>query len=198
LSFLKQYNIEYIDWFKVDSQGTDLRLLNSLSSDFFAKLHVIELEPWFIDAYKNEDRIEDCLEYMKNKKEFYLTKFHVKGTVKIPNLLLHELFPSDIIKKIASKVLTTVPGWAEITYMNSLRGCIKANSRDYILAWLFSILQGHNELAYVYSKRAIEVFEGDHLFIRMHRYSNKRIKKIMYGYTGLIRFCIWFFNKYFL
>jgi FkbM family methyltransferase len=44
-----------IDWIKVDSQGTDLRIIKSLKPELFDRLLAVSVEPGLIDAYQGED-----------------------------------------------------------------------------------------------------------------------------------------------
>src|SRR5207247_2893397 len=48
-----------IDWLKVDTQGTDLRIFGTLSSNLRAGVLAIDVEPGLIDAYQGEDLFVD-------------------------------------------------------------------------------------------------------------------------------------------
>jgi len=65
-SILHEMKIERIDWFKTDSQGTDLRLFASLPGELLAKILVAEFEPGILDAYQGEDKLWQVLAYWKN------------------------------------------------------------------------------------------------------------------------------------
>ncbi len=78
---LEEVNIEKVDWFKSDSQGTDLRLFNSLSKELSEKIIVAEFEPGFINSYKGEDKLSDILKDFENR-QFWLSEITIKGTKK--------------------------------------------------------------------------------------------------------------------
>src|SRR6185369_10344163 len=78
----KEHEIKKIDWFKTDSQGTDLRLFKSIGEDLINHVIVAEFEPGFIDAYKGEDKLYMLLTYM-DKKNFWLSDMKVLGSQRI-------------------------------------------------------------------------------------------------------------------
>lgn len=67
---LKSINIDYIDWFKTDTQGTDLRIFASLGDELINKILVAEFEPGIIDAYKGEDKLYKIMEFFDKKRTF--------------------------------------------------------------------------------------------------------------------------------
>ncbi len=48
---LDNAKLDYVDWFKSDSQGIDLRLFKSLDEKIRSKILLAEFEPGIIDAY---------------------------------------------------------------------------------------------------------------------------------------------------
>ncbi|MDH5645413.1 MAG: hypothetical protein OEZ01_05370, partial [Candidatus Heimdallarchaeota archaeon] len=56
-SALSQIGIDYIDWYKTDSQGTDLRIYDSLHEIVKDNILTAEFEPGIIDAYLGEDKL---------------------------------------------------------------------------------------------------------------------------------------------
>ncbi|MCX6291571.1 MAG: hypothetical protein NT126_07380, partial [Bacteroidetes bacterium] len=60
-SVISELSITKIDWFKTDSQGTDLRLFQSIGPELINKVLVAEFEPGLIDAYKGEDKLHALL-----------------------------------------------------------------------------------------------------------------------------------------
>ena len=53
---MKELEIKSFDWFKTDSQGTDLRLFKSIGETLIPKIIVAEFEPGFINSYLGEDK----------------------------------------------------------------------------------------------------------------------------------------------
>lgn len=194
---LNKTGLEYIDWFKSDSQGTDLRLLRSLDEGIREKIIVLEMEPGFIDAYKGEDKLTECISYMEGRRDFFLTGFEVKGPLRIREPLFRDVFPSALSRKIAAHILPVVPGWAEIGYMNKLER-ESDKPRDYMLAWLFSTLKDHHEIAYGYAHSGGLRFEGDSAFWNgLKKYSEKKLKGHIQSFDSISKLARLAFNKYF-
>ena len=91
---LGQLGINRVDWFKTDTQGTDLRLYKSLGDTLQDKVLALEFEPGFMDAYIGEDKILDVLNYL-DKKPFILVDFITKGALRIPKADFDHTFKSN-------------------------------------------------------------------------------------------------------
>lgn len=171
---LEKTGVPKIDWFKSDTQGTDLRLFTSISKEMQEKVLILELEPGFIDAYKGEDKIFHAVQYLESLKQFFLIHFTVKGPYRMPAADFNQLFPSAFTKTLAHQSIKPVPGWAEMIYMNELNSAT-ATSRDYILSWLFATLQDRHDVAYTYAKKATQQF-NDALFGECLAHSVNQLK----------------------
>lgn len=183
---LKKVGVEKIDWFKTDSQGTDLRLYKSLSEDIQNKMIALEFEPGFIDAYLEEDKIPQVLSYMENNKNYFLSDFDVKGSIRIPAEDLNSIFSSEDMQFTANFALKQIPGWAEMTYMNNLV-LEDFKSRDFILAWLFASLQERHELAFVYANQGKKKF-SENIFSDLKNYSERQIKLVVHNTRNISKF----------
>lgn len=129
---LKAANIDYVDWLKLDTQGTDLRLYTSLPEVLRQNLLVVEMEPGIIDAYKSEDKLPSVLSSME-KNNFWLSHMDVKGSRRIA-----ESFVSEFGERNISRAIPVSPGWAELTF---LRDTSSNDARSLLLLYVFSIQQ---------------------------------------------------------
>ncbi|MBT5716031.1 MAG: hypothetical protein HOI70_03880 [Opitutae bacterium] len=131
--------ISYVDWFKTDSQGTDLRLFTSLPDRIRSKMLVADFEPGIIDAYLGEDKLHHILSHM-DKEPFWVHSMDVKGAKRIikDDLVGEEDARDKIIKKQKDS-----PCWCEISYLNDMKSD-QLGLRESLLGWVFStILQQH-------------------------------------------------------
>lgn len=190
---LAKLNISSIDWFKTDTQGTDLRLYKSLNESIQNKMLVLEFEPGFMDAYVGEDKIVDVMNYME-KKPFFLTNFTIKGALRMPKDAFEKIYSSDLERKIASHTLKKAPGWSEMIYMNSLNDS-QFTSREFMLSWLFATLQDHHDIAFVYAKTANEKFKTD-IFKELQTFSEKKLKSKIYSIGTMFQLMDIFIRKY--
>jgi hypothetical protein len=129
---LRQANINYIDWFKSDSQGTDLRLFNSLSPSVRQGILAVEMEPGILDAYKGEDKLGAVMQQM-DENNFWLSSMEVKGVQRVIASYVADLKPY-----ISRRILRKSPGWAEVTY---LRRPARFQAREYLLLIVFALLE---------------------------------------------------------
>src|SRR5512132_3192868 len=73
---LGKLGLERVDWFKCDSQGTDLRLFRSLGDNLVSQVLVAELEPGIMDAYEGEDKLADVMRFMASKS-FWMSQLSI-------------------------------------------------------------------------------------------------------------------------
>jgi hypothetical protein len=138
-SVLADLNLDRVDWFKSDSQGTDLRLFRSLGADLCRRALVAEFEPGIIDAYSGEDKLHDVLRFMDDLP-FWVARMEVRGAQRINVDRVKSLFdPGELENLRAGRSgLPESPGWAEITFLNSLEGA--PEKRTLLLALAFAIV----------------------------------------------------------
>ncbi len=135
---LTELKIEYVDWFKSDSQGTDLRLFLALGENIYQNVIVSEFEPGIIDAYFNEDKMSDVMTKL-NQLNFWCSDIKIKGSVRIKHQLISALSTNKFLAKLIQLSLNISPGWAEMIYFNSFQN--NNSLRDHLLGWVFAISQ---------------------------------------------------------
>ncbi|GMU94975.1 hypothetical protein [Ignavibacterium album] len=177
---LNELNIGYVDWFKSDSQGTDLRLFLELSEKIYKSVIVAEFEPGIIDAYFNEDKMTDVMIKM-NELNFWCSDIIIKGSVRMNHQLLKSISGNKYFRKLIQFSLKTSPGWAEILYFNSFKD--NKSLRDYLLGWIFAISQKQYGFAFELADKARKNFNDpivNELFTRTknmikYRFLNKNL-----------------------
>lgn len=129
---LKQVKLDYIDWFKTDTQGTDLRLFTSLPSPLQNSVLAAEFEPGIIDAYSGEDKLYSVMQEM-HRRDFWLSSMDVKGTQR-----LQPSYAAGVRPFVAQRMLRKTPAWAEITY---LKQPVSDAPRQLLLLYIFALLE---------------------------------------------------------
>src|SRR5690606_17770259 len=56
---LRRLGIPRVDWLKLDTQGIDLRLINSMPAELLSRVMAIDTEPGLIPIYEREDMFVD-------------------------------------------------------------------------------------------------------------------------------------------
>lgn len=129
---LSQIKINYIDWFKTDTQGTDLRLFKTLPNDISGHILAAEFEPGIIDAYVGEDKMYSVMEFMHREK-FWLSSMLPKGVQR-----LNAIYQRKLGAFVTGKIVKKSPCWAEVTY---LRQPFFTDRREILLLYIFALLE---------------------------------------------------------
>jgi hypothetical protein len=171
-SVFQQLNIDYIDWFKTDSQGTDLRLFLNLKDKFIENILVAEFEPGIIDAYQGEDKLHTIMTCLE-KKDFWMSEINIQGSQRI-NPKSIDLYFSDFQKKYLQELHKISPGWGEVTYFKKLDK--NFNKRDLLLFWIFAIIEQQYGFALEIAQQGKNIY-ADLIFEKMIQESLKEFKK---------------------
>ena len=107
-TFLKKKKIKNIDWFVIDIQGMDLKIIKKLNNKIKKNMAIVNIEPCFEPFYENEDSIIDVFSYMKKFFEFSDMSFGYNYKVGNTNLNFIEkkiLFLTNEPSKIYSNII---------------------------------------------------------------------------------------------
>jgi len=141
---LERLGVQSVDWFKTDSQGTDLRLFLSLKPDLRNRVLAVDIEPGLIDAYQGEDLFVDAHRELL-RQGLWLSSLEVKGSVRMRRTTLQAIASQhcnlrdiDIYQAVRRS-----PGWCEARYLRTLKSLRERNAdtRDYTLLWVFSMIE---------------------------------------------------------
>ena len=169
---LDELGISYIDWFKTDSQGTDLRILASLPVNIIDRIIVADFEPGILDAYQGEDKLFSLMAFMSTRP-FFVSDLDVKGPQRIGRDSLESLGSLD--RKYIGYLLKKSPGWAEISYLNTFDEEVHSK-RDLLLGWIVSSIKGQHGHALALADKGLRK-DGDQLFEECRRASVKRLRR---------------------
>jgi hypothetical protein len=142
-ALMDRLGLPAIDWFKTDSQGTDLRLFTSLRPDLRDRVLAVDLEPGLIDAYRGEDLFVAAHEHL-TRNGFWLSNLKVMGEVRMRRATWDKLREScqDVDEKGIRRAVRTSPGWCEARYLRTLDWLKDKHysQREYALLWTFALL----------------------------------------------------------
>lgn len=191
-STLAAFGITYIDWYKSDSQGIDLKLFKTIPDAVRDRITIAEFEPGILDAYLQEDKLNGMLTYHDQLKTFWLAELIVKGPLRIPHHQLTEILPNSFLQKLLGKVGRTAPGWTEMTYCNSFKNPVTQTRRALIMGWICATLIKQHGFAYTLADKGIQQF-GDPFFREMKKSS---ARKLLSGFLSF-RYLTLLFKKLF-
>ena len=176
---LARLSLDRVDWLKLDTQGTDLRIFKSMAGDSRRRVLALDIEPGLIDAYRGEDLFVESHREL-TREGFWLSDLAVKGTVRMRRSTLSEIgaLPAAPDESLVRRTVRTTPGWCEARYLRRPDGEHGPRDvRDFVLLWGFSLLDGQYgyalDLAVEYRKR----FGADAVFTRLLDVPLRRIRE---------------------
>jgi hypothetical protein len=141
---LADLGLERIDWFKADSQGTDLRLFRSLGP-LADTVVVAEFEPGIIDAYEGEDKLVDVLGELA-ARGFWMSDLLVRGSTRIDSDLAARLL-GERARSYLDVCHRQAPGWAEVEYFSDLEDEDRFGRRELLLGCAFALARSQHAFA---------------------------------------------------
>lgn len=146
---LERFQLSGIDWLKVDSQGTDYRLFESLCPDVRSRVLAVDIEPGLMDAYLGEDLFVDAHQKLV-RGGFWLSNLEVQGTARMSEPTVSHLLTNDpgLSREGLMQAIRTSPGWVNARYLRTLSSLATAqcDRRQYALLWVFSVID--NQIGY--------------------------------------------------
>ena len=140
-SVMERLSLSRIDWFKTDSQGTDLRIFNSLKPKVRSRVLAVDVEPGLIDAYVGEDLFVDAHRDL-TQNGFWLSNLNICGAIRMRRSNLEKM--ATLNEKSVASTVRTSPGWCEARYLRTIEWMDQRDftNRDYVLLWSFALLDG--------------------------------------------------------
>ncbi len=174
---LHQAGFSYIDWFKSDSQGIDLRLFKSVNEHLRQSILAVEFEPGIIDAYKQEDKLWEILRYMEEQK-YWLSEGTVKGSQRLSKGDLEKISGSPFFRKLFAFSHRSSPGWIEMVYLHDFSG--DRSLRDFLIGWVFAVIQRQYGFALRLSLMGKERYH-EPIFDEMSAYAARKIRTSLFS-----------------
>jgi hypothetical protein len=161
-----------IDWLMLDTQGTDLRIFNSLRQEIRDQVLAVDIEPGLIDAYIGEDLFVDVQREL-TRQGFWLSQLRVLGAVRLRRETLSglKLGGRTLSSAAAARAIRTSPGWCEARYLRTIESLAErgAAARAYALLWTFALVDGQAGYAADVLAAYQRAFGDDPMLQRMQR-----------------------------
>jgi FkbM family methyltransferase len=147
---LASVGIDRVDWVKLDTQGTDLRLLDGLDEPLFATLVAVDAEPGFDQHYETEDTFGELHRWLV-ERGFWLADLELTRAVR----LRRQTFDAALGARTKlgrmgyEFALKTSPTAAGPRYLRTLASLDKAGAgRDeYLRLWACAFFSGNHPYA---------------------------------------------------
>ena len=156
---LKEYGLTGIDWLKCDTQGTDLRIWQSVPEPLRHRALTVEFEPGLIDAYHGEDKFSHVIAAMESAP-FWLAGLDVQQTPRAPMPLLAKRLGFRLARYFL-KFGPAAPAWVNALYLRRLDHAPALDLRAHLLLWVFASELDQPAFACVVAEAAAREFDDD-------------------------------------
>lgn len=180
---LAELDLDYVDWFKTDSQGMDLRIFRSLGDQRINKVKIAEFEPGIIASYAGEDKLHKILAFME-LKPFFLSHFEVKGAARISPGNLRALSGSAFMQKLLAVSHKKTAGWGELLFINTFETWENRTLRDYLLGSVLALLNEEYGFVLEIVQQAKHHYK-DHDLDELQKYAGKKVKRAIWKFRFL-------------
>jgi hypothetical protein len=137
--------LDRIDWFKTDSQGTDLRLFLSIPASIRDHILAVDIEPGLMPAYNDEDYFTQAHESLI-AQGFWLSDLTIGSCPRIHQNSINKIFKTKKVDawKYCIDALPSSPYYCEARYLRSIEWLKSHNAeeRDYLLLCIFAMIDG--------------------------------------------------------
>jgi FkbM family methyltransferase len=169
-STINRLNVNHIDWIKTDSQGTDLRLFNSISPGVRSHVLAVDIEPGLVEIYKNEDLFTDVhQDFLHNG--FWLSDVNVGRFIRMRRT---SLYVANSIERVINdafinETVKSSPTYLEARYFRTIEWLAEnsLSRQEYALLWVFAIIDGQLGFAFDLSLEFERIFGNDDLSRRL-------------------------------
>jgi hypothetical protein len=142
--------LDRVDWVKLDTQGTDLRLLDSLDESLFSTLMAVDAEPGFDQYYETEDTFGDLHRAMV-ARGFWLSDLELTRAVRLRRSTFDAALGArtKLGRMRYEFTLKTSPIAAGPRYLRTLGSLDKAGAPrdDYVRLWACAFFSGNHPYA---------------------------------------------------
>lgn len=162
--------IDRIDWFKADTQGTDLRIFMSLSETMREGVLAVDVEPGLVSVYRGEDCFAETHDSL-SAQGFWLSRMVVKGSVRMTEDSRRELGCIESISETEASDprIRESPVWCEARYLRTVSGLDGRPEEDWVLAWVFAMLDDQPGFALDLAREAMLRFPRSESVAMMRR-----------------------------
>ncbi len=177
---LASAGIDRLDWLKLDTQGTDLRLVESVGESLFATLMAVDAEPGLDEHYETEDTFGELHRAM-TERGFWLADIDLTRAVRLRRSTFDDALGarSKFGRMRYEFTLKTSPTAVGPRYLRTLASLDKAGAGrdDYLRLWACAAFSGNNPYALDVIAECRERHGADDLTTRLFDLSVRRNRR---------------------
>lgn len=172
---LQKLGFPRIDWLKCDTQGTDLRIFQSLGDSIRDQVLAVEFEPGLVGAYKDEEKLHHVLAAMEEGSHYWLAKLEVQGSPRGNIDMLRRHLGSFVANRYP-RFGPQAPICANATYLKEVTAEAPLGVRESLLLCAISLELNQPAFACDVAEKAA-LLHGDAIFRDLLNESTKRMRR---------------------
>jgi FkbM family methyltransferase len=174
---LAEHGLSGADWLKCDTQGTDLRIFQSLSDPIRERVLAVEFEPGLIDAYHGEEKLHHVLAAME-REPFWLAALDVQGSPRGSSAMLEARLGARLARRYP-RFGPRASICANAVYLHTVGNSTELDIRSALLLWVFASELRQPAFACEVAQAGARVW-GDMLFEDLASESARQMRKAVW------------------
>jgi FkbM family methyltransferase len=174
---LESVGVEQVDWLKLDTQGTDLRLLRSLDARLWAGLMAVDAEPGFDPYYEGEDTFGELHRELVGRG-FWMADLELTTAVRLRRQVFDQsLRARSKLGRLAYEfTLKPSPIAAGPRYLRTIESlrATAASRHDYLRLWACAWFSGNHPYALDVAVACEEAHGADETTSALQRLARRR------------------------
>ncbi len=140
---LCELSLDRIDWLKIDAQGADLPIYQSVAPKLRDRILAVDMEFGFVPGYKGEFVFSEA-HAVPASEGFWLSRLRERGVARITKKatdVIVSQFPA-LTMEVIGRNLRQSPCWAEPRYLRTI-DWVRAHGqprRDFVVLWAFAMI----------------------------------------------------------
>lgn len=174
---LEERGLERLSWLKLDTQGTDLRIVRSLSPSTMDRVMALDLEPGLESFYLGEDTFARTHDELR-QRGFWLSDIRVVHAVRMSGSTLDRLYRprtrlSRLLYEFGLKQSPVAVGPRYLRKVETLDER-EAPESEYLQLWACAVASGNTPYALDVLCRCREIFGETPAFPELIKYTMRR------------------------
>lgn len=181
-ALMKRFQLAQLDWLQTNINGVDLRVYNSIEARVRGRILVFDTVFDLVDLWREQGSSVAAYEAVLGDG-FWLSRLSPYGFVRMrpQSLRRMQMLDSRLDEQFFTNQLRRTPGWLFARFFRSIHSLSAGNfsQRDYILLWIFALLDEQPgyaaDLIFEYER----VFGADELFESMRSETVACMRKLL-------------------
>jgi FkbM family methyltransferase len=178
---LREAKISHIDWLKIDSQGTDARIIRSIPRSALDQLLICDSEPGMYHHYRDSDLISTVHDLMV-AEGFWLADIHLQTQPRVSAESYEELLrrASGVLgRNLLRRSLRRAPTAPELRYIRTIESAVALgyNFEQFLRLFVIAVQTGNSEFGFDIARTLESRFPSESSGLNISERTARQIRK---------------------